>query len=258
MDRLTWHAERFAGANIAALLFDYRSFGESGGEPRQLVEIAGQQDDIRAAVRFARSCERIDPDQVALWGSSLGGGHVITVAAGDPKIAAVVAQIPHNGFPKRVEGRRLRDTVKLTAAMLWDYCKGKLGLEPFYIPMVAAPGELAVVSSNDAQRHMEQLTGGPTAMLWRNAVAPRALIAMMGYKPSLDAPNVRAPLLVCAAEADRETPLDLVRPLAELAPHGELRVYPGTHFDFYGNSELRDRILRDQIEFLRRRVVCGP
>lgn len=42
MDRLTVHAERFAAAGIAALVFDYRSFGESDGTPRQVVDLAGQ------------------------------------------------------------------------------------------------------------------------------------------------------------------------------------------------------------------------
>ena len=110
MDRLTVHASRFANGGTAALLFDYRNFGESGGEPRQLVEIDGQQDDIRAAVAYARSRPEIDPERVALWGNSLGGGHVIAVAAGDPRIAAVVAQIPYNGFPKRKDTRHTSST----------------------------------------------------------------------------------------------------------------------------------------------------
>jgi alpha/beta superfamily hydrolase len=94
MDRLTTHATRFAEGGIAALIFDYRNFGESEGEPRQLVEIAGQQTDIRSAVEYVRSRPEIDPDRIALWGNSLGGGHVIAVAAEDPRIGAVIAQIP--------------------------------------------------------------------------------------------------------------------------------------------------------------------
>ena len=37
--RLTAYAERFAAAGLAALVFDYRHFGASGGEPRQLFDI---------------------------------------------------------------------------------------------------------------------------------------------------------------------------------------------------------------------------
>jgi fermentation-respiration switch protein FrsA (DUF1100 family) len=44
-DRLFVGAERFAGAGFAVLTFDYRNFGESGGQPRQLVSIEGQLED---------------------------------------------------------------------------------------------------------------------------------------------------------------------------------------------------------------------
>jgi uncharacterized protein len=53
-DRLFDNAEQFAGAGFAVLTFDYRNFGESGGEPRQLVSIEGQLEDWRAAIRFVR------------------------------------------------------------------------------------------------------------------------------------------------------------------------------------------------------------
>ena len=98
-------AQAFAAAGFSALTFDYRNFGESDGAPRQLICIQEQHEDIKAAVRFARSQSSIDPKRVALLGTSLGGGHVIAVAANDPEIAAVVAQVPFNGFPKEVEGR---------------------------------------------------------------------------------------------------------------------------------------------------------
>ena len=37
---------------------------------------------------------------------------------------------------------------------------------------------------------------------------------------------------------------------AERAPRGELRRYPGDHFDFY-RDPLRQQVLADQIDFLR-------
>jgi uncharacterized protein len=112
-DRLFVSAERFAETGFAVLTFDYRNFGESGGQPRQLVSIEGQLEDWRAAIRFARGLEGVDPERIALWGSSLGGWHMVCVAAEDPRIAAVVAQVPFNGFPRRVEGRSTLDTLKL-------------------------------------------------------------------------------------------------------------------------------------------------
>lgn len=251
MDRLHPHAERFAAGGIAALVFDYRSFGRSGGRPRQVVDLPGQREDLRAAIAWVRGRDDLDPNRVALWGNSLGGAYVISVAADDPRIVAVVAQIPFNGFPRRVEDRSTGAALRLLAAILWDSIKGRLHLEPFYIPIVGKPGVLAVTTSHDADRHIQTLTGGNVTTLWKNEVAPRGLLQMMRYRPAVDAARLQAPLLVCAAEQDRESPVDTARTLVHAAPGGVLRVYPGTHFDFYTDPSIRDRALADQLGFLR-------
>src|SRR5918998_2075374 len=61
-DRLFAGAEPFAGARFAALTLDYRHFGESGGQPRQLISIRGQLEDWRSAIRFARGHEGVDTE----------------------------------------------------------------------------------------------------------------------------------------------------------------------------------------------------
>jgi pimeloyl-ACP methyl ester carboxylesterase len=252
-DRLFVGAQRFAGAGFTVLTFDYRNFGESGGQPRQLVSIEGQLEDWRAAIRFARTLEGVDPERIALWGSSLGGGHVVCVAAEDPRIAAGVAQIPFNGFPRRVEGRSTLDALKLLWAMGIDAARGILGRPPHYIPMVGKPGEVAVTATPEAQEHIAALSGESGHSLWRNEVAPRGLISMMRYRPGDEAHRLRMPLLVCIAEHDRATPEELSRQIAERAPRGELRRYPVSHFDFY-RDPVRQRVLADQIDFLRTHV----
>jgi pimeloyl-ACP methyl ester carboxylesterase len=249
-DRLFANAERFAGEGFAVLTFDYRNFGKSGGQPRQLVSIEGQLEDWRAAIRFARTLEGVDTERIALWGSSLGGGHVVSVAADDPRIAAVVEQVPFNGFPRRVEGRSTLDTLKLLWAMGADAARGILGRPPYYIPMVGAPGEVAVTATPQAREHIAALSGETRDSLWRNEVAPRALFAMMRYRPGEEAHRLGMPVLVCVAERDLETPEELSRQIAERAPRGELRRYPVSHFDFY-RDPVRQRILADQIDFLR-------
>ena len=59
--RLDAYAERFAAAGLAVLVFDYRHFGASQGEPRQLLSIARQLADWRAAVAHARNLPDVDP-----------------------------------------------------------------------------------------------------------------------------------------------------------------------------------------------------
>jgi dienelactone hydrolase len=242
-------AAAFAAAGFAALTFDYRNFGESGGNPRQLVRIKTQLEDFHAAIQCARSQPTIRSDRIALWGTSLGGGHVITVAAEDSTIAAVVAQIPFNGFPKRVEGRSPRATFHLFGAMLRDVVHGWLGLPPAYIPAVGNAGDLAVMATPHAKRTVDVMQSHH----WRNEVAPRALFEMMRYKPSHAAHLLGMPVLVCIAENDRETPPHLAREIAVQAPFGEHKDYPHAHFDFY-HPDVRAQVVADQIDFLRRHL----
>src|ERR1700736_1726676 len=88
------YAQRFVDAGIAALVFTYRHFGDSGGRPRQLLDIKHQLADWAAALAYARSLDGIDRERIALWGTSFGGGHVIEAAARDGAVAAVVSQCP--------------------------------------------------------------------------------------------------------------------------------------------------------------------
>ncbi|MFC7510360.1 alpha/beta hydrolase [Streptomyces thermocarboxydus] len=68
--RLYAYAERFASAGYAVVVFDYRNFGESEGEPRQVLDIGMQHEDWRAALRYARSLEGIDHSRIVAWGTS--------------------------------------------------------------------------------------------------------------------------------------------------------------------------------------------
>ena len=171
------YAEKFTTAGLAVLAFDYRYFGASGGEPRQIIKVAEQQDDYRAAVRYMRGRDDIDPRRVALWGTSLSGGHVLAVAATDPDIAAVVSQVPlidgwHRG---RTLGQRLNwdvtwRTLQFTVAAVRDVIGAKLGQGPYLVPVVADSGEAAVFTEPEAKAAFEALGG--EAVGWRNALAP--------------------------------------------------------------------------------------
>ena len=48
--------------------------GRSYGQPRQIVDVRKQREDYHAAVRFARSLSGVDPERIAIWGTSLSGG----------------------------------------------------------------------------------------------------------------------------------------------------------------------------------------
>ncbi|UUP16444.1 alpha/beta hydrolase [Nitratireductor thuwali] len=240
-------ARNFAGNGIAAFTFDYRGFGESGGAVRQVVDIHKQQADWRAAIEFVRGLEAIDRHRIAIWGSSLSGAHVVEVAAQDEEISAVVAQVPFNGFPDKVEGRSARDNLSLLWAAVKDRVRGWLGLQPLYVTVVGRSDDLAVIATDRAEAIIASLQGTH----WQNKVAPRVILDMaIWYRPSKSAHRLRMPILVCLAERDEHTPPHLGQQIADAAPHAEVLIYPCTHFDFYEEA-IRQRLVRDQTTFLK-------
>ena len=135
-----------------------------------------------------------------------------------------------------------------------DVARGMLGLSPRYVPMVGKPGELAVTATPQAHEYIASLAGGRGDSLWRNKVAPRGLLGMIRYRPGEAAHRLQMPVLVCVAERDAETPEELTRQIAERAPRGELRRYPGDHFDLY-RGRARQLVLADQLAFLKKHLL---
>jgi pimeloyl-ACP methyl ester carboxylesterase len=250
-DRLPAYAERFADAGFAVLLFDYRHFGDSTGEPRQLLDIGRQQADYRAAIAFARTLPGIDPARIALFGSSFSGGHAVVVAAGDPSIAAVIAQAPFaDGIPT-VRAAPLANVARGTVEAVADQLGALLGRPPRMIPAVGPPGSFAVMTAPEAQPGFDRMVAADSR--WRNEVAARIMLRLATYRPVRAAARVACPLLVSVCDGDATTPPGPALDLAERAPHGELVRYPIGHFDVYFD-EAFERAVSDQTAFLARHL----
>jgi len=250
--RLDAFAERFAAAGYAALVFDYRHFGESTGEPRNLIDIARQHDDWRTAIAYARSLDSIDPERIALWGSSFSGGHVMAVGATDHRVAAIVAQVPHaNGIATLRAAGPVR-LAKMTAAGLRDSVRAMTGRDPLYIPIVGPPGTLAAMATPDARPGYSALY--PEGFEWRNEVPARIALRVGTYAPGKRAAEIRCPLLVQVGRTDVVTPPEPARAAAKRAPRGELVEYDAGHFDVYVGDDF-ERSVGDQLEFLGRALA---
>ena len=152
--RLPAYAERFCAAGIGVLLFDYRHFGASGGEPRQLLDISRQHADFRRALAYARDLDWVDPERVGLFGSSFGGGHVLAVGAADGRVAAIVSQCPFTDGLATLPALGLKAIMQVTVAGLRDQVTALRRGAPYYIPAAAPPGSLGVMTTRRfAVRH---------------------------------------------------------------------------------------------------------
>ena len=249
--RLDAYAERFAAAGLGVLLFDYRHFGASPGEPRQLLDIGLQHQDFHAAVAQARSLSWVDPARVALFGSSFSGGHVVAVAAKDRRIAAIVAQCPFQDGLATLPKLGAKNVALLTVAGLRDQLGALLGREPHTVPAVGAPGTLAVMATEDAEPGFRALV--PAQSTWENRVAARIALRVGLYRPGRAAARLACPGLWCVCDEDTLAPAETTVACAQRAPRSEIKRYPVGHFDIYV-GEAFEQAVADQTEFLVRHL----
>jgi uncharacterized protein len=241
------YAERFAAAGFHVVLFDYRYLGDSDGEPRQLISIPRQLEDWKSAIAFARGVPGVDPERIGLWGSSLSGGHVVVAAAHDKRIAAIAAQCPmldgHASARKVRKQVGLANIARLAAASVYDSVRAAFGLSPYYVPLVAPPGELAAMPTADAYAGSKAIV--PPG--WRNEVAARLFLRLPFYRPIKYASDVQCPALVIACEEDTVVSTDAAAKAAErmgggarfiTLPIGHFAIYLGQWFERSSSAQL--------------------
>jgi uncharacterized protein len=97
------YARAMAERGYAGLAFDHRTFGESGGTPRQLEDPLGKAADISAAVTALGADARTAGLAVYAVGVCAGGGYMVQAVADDRRIAAFagIAAVYHDADDTR-------------------------------------------------------------------------------------------------------------------------------------------------------------
>lgn len=93
-EALVENGKRFAEAGFVTLAIDYRSFGESPGEPRGQLFPMNFVEDYRNAISYLEARDEVDAERIGIWGTSFGGATVIYAGGVDVRAKAVVAQVP--------------------------------------------------------------------------------------------------------------------------------------------------------------------
>lgn len=253
--RLYAYAERFAAAGYLVVAFDYRGFGDSEGTPRQVLHVGRQHQDWRAALAFARTLPAADPHKIVGWGTSFGGGHVITLAGQGEPLAAIIAQVPHVSGPAAVRATGLRSALRLAPLALRDQAAALLGRNPVYVEAVGLPGTTAVMTTPDAVPGLaQQITdSGLRAGDYPQHVAARITLTIGLYSPAKYAPGVTCPALVQIAAHDAVTPRSVAEKAARAMPRSTVHIYDCGHFDPYVEPHFNTTIAH-QLAFLTTNV----
>jgi len=148
-----------ARAGYLVLCFDYRGWGESEGrviltrpspvtpepgrnqrftaevvEQREYVDPLEQASDWFSVIGWAAAEPAVDKERIGIRGSSYSGGHVVHVAAFDPRVKAVVSQVGY--FDSRPGSEAARQATYSATA-------GRSHGEPYPPPRAVVVGRLA-------------------------------------------------------------------------------------------------------------------
>lgn len=253
--RLDAFAERFAEAGYACLVFDYRHFGSSGGEPRQLLSVRRQRQDWLAAAAFARTLPGVDGSRLVLWGTSFSGGHVIAVGAQDPDVSAVVAQCPYTDGLASSLALSPWTSVRVTVRALLDLVGSRLGRAPRMVPLVGEPGSVALMTAPDALPGVHALQGDRLGAIPEDVAARVAFEIALG-RPGAQARRLRCPALFVVCDRDTVAPAKATLRHVSRAPFGQVVRRDTGHFDIYVGEEFETTV-RDELAFLTRHVPVG-
>lgn len=248
------YAVRFAENGIAAITYDYRYFGQSGGEPRQLFNGITQQEDLRAVINYAKSNKNINGDKIILWSTSAAGGYGINTASLDAKIVGVISQCPsldHKKDDKIIFKREgLGYFLKLFIHAQRDKGRSRFGLSPHYIPIVGRPGTMAFLNAPEAFEGYEHIFSESEYFV--NGICARSLLMLPGPDPIKTAKDVKCPVLIIVCEKDTLVSKDSYKRVAEILGN-KVRVvkYPIGHFDLY-KGEYFEKAITTQLDFIKK------
>ena len=167
--RLDAFAEKFVERGLAAFVFDYRNFGDSEGEPRHLINPWRQLEDWKAAIEYVRGLQQVNPDKIALWGTSCSGGHVIATAAKVSGISAVVSQIPNMDSLSPFLSFGFRNIIKGIIFGLRDLFRKLTGRERYHVKVFGTPDELALLNKHDSKAGYESIIPPISYFLYKSS-----------------------------------------------------------------------------------------
>jgi dipeptidyl aminopeptidase/acylaminoacyl peptidase len=217
--------EALAEAGYGVLVIDYRGFGDSGGarelSPRRQLE------DLVNAVTYLTTREDVDPDAIGCFGTGgTGGGNAILLADADPRVRAVVSQVPV------ADGRDWLHRMRSESDWL------------AFLNALEEDRRQRVVSGAGRRVHPREEIMVPTAE--RRATTVKADVddripsevslaaadEILAYRPVDAAARLTTPLLVIGVEGDATTPTDHAVALYDAA-RGPRRLVMQRHTTHY-------------------------
>jgi uncharacterized protein len=217
--------EALTDAGFGVLVIDYRGFGDSGG-PRELSP-RRQLEDLVNAVTYLATRDDVDSDAIGVFGTGgTGGGNAVLLAEADPRVRAVVSQVPvADGRDWLHRMRSESDWLAFLADLEEDRRRRVLTGEGRRVH----PREEIMVPT--AERRTTTVKADVDDRIPAE-VSLAAADEILAYRPLAAASRVTTPLMVIGVEADATTPTDHAVSLYEAA-RGPRRLVMQRHTTHY-------------------------
>jgi len=194
--------EALVAAGFAVLVFDYRGFGDSGGD-RGILSPARQLQDLVNAVTYLTTRDDVVPDAIGVFGTGgTGGGNAVLLADADPRVKAAVSQVPVadgtdwlHRMRQEHEWLAFLDGLEADRRQRVTTGEGRL-VHPREEIMVPTPERRATTIKADVDDRIP------------NAIPLSCAEEILAYKPIDAAARLTTPLLVIGVEGDATTPTD--------------------------------------------------
>jgi len=241
--------EALTAAGFGVLVFDYRGFGDSEGD-RARLSPTDQLRDLINAVTYLATRDDVDPDAIGAFGSGgTGGGNAVLLAACDPRIRAVVSQVPvADGADWLHRMRAEHEWLAFLANLAEDRRQRVLTgtgrmVSPRTEIMVPTPERGTTTVKSDVD-------GRVPTKVWLSAADE-----IIAYRPVDAAAGLTTPLLVIGVEDDATTPTDHAEQLYEAArgPKSLIIQRHTTHYAAYDKywEQVTPRIVGWFTEYVR-------
>ncbi len=152
-------AQRLCAAGFVTLIFNFRGTGQSQGN----LDMLGWTRDLKAAIDYLVSLEKVDKSRLCLLGSSGGAAVSVYVAANDPRISSLVT------FACPAEFSFLTDKQRAMATI--DHFRS-----------------IGVIRDTDFPHSMDEWLEGFSAvspLRWIDRISPHPLLLIHGDKDDL-------------------------------------------------------------------------
>jgi dipeptidyl aminopeptidase/acylaminoacyl peptidase len=221
--------EALTDAGFAVLIFDYRGFGDSGGD-RGTLSPRNQLEDLVNAVTYLSSLPEVDDDRIGVFGSGgTGGGNAVLLAAHDERVRCAVSQVPVADGGDWL--RRMRATDSDWQAFLDRLAADRVERVTSGVGAMVHPREEIMIPS--AERRTTTVKKDVDGRI-PTSVPLAAADEIIAYRPVDAAPRVPG-LCIVAVHDDLVTPTDHAEALyaAAPAPKQLIMQYDTTHYAAY-------------------------